>query len=145
MSEEKKERGCNPEWKSKKNKYYIPKNRIMELKYFCLQYNDWKHDLRLLSTSTLKGHSYISFKGTGGDIADETAERAVKRQELETYIKMVEDTALSCDKEYGKYILKAVTEDLSFVTLSMMHGIDCNKNTYYDRLHKFFWMLSRIR
>lgn len=45
---------------SKKNKYWIDKNRFYELKYFCLQYPLWKH-----AYNALDGIQICSYGLTG--------------------------------------------------------------------------------
>jgi len=44
-----------------------------------------------------------------------------------------------------RYILKAVTEGLSYTYLRTRMDIPCGKDMYYDRYRKFFWLLSQER
>ena len=121
---------------SKRNKYWIPKHRYYELRHFCLQYPDWKKQLR--------DYTWLNSDG-GGDPqwSDPTCKSAAISEDLVRKISMVEECALLSDDQIGEYILKAVTEDLSFTTLSMVYEIPCGKDMYYDRYRRFFWLLSR--
>ena len=121
---------------SKKNKYWISKHRHLELKHFCLQYPEWKRELR--------DSIWLSREG-GGDPqwSDPTGKNVEIIEELVRKISMVERCAMLADEQIGQYILKAVTEDLSFVTLSMVYEVPCGKDMYYDRYRRFFWLLSR--
>lgn len=51
---------------SKKNDYYISKERYYELKHFCLQYNDWMRALISLDTLNFNGiiPDFITSKNT---------------------------------------------------------------------------------
>lgn len=129
---------------SKKNKYYIEKHRHYELKHFCLQYHTWKklHDEMLescIAASKLE-------KESGTNIpSDITAKYAMKRAYYAEKIKMIEDAAKNADQYLYEYIIKAVTEDLSFTYLKTRLDIPCGKDMYYDRYRKFFWLLSQMR
>lgn len=101
---------------SKKNKYYINKHRHYELKHFCLQYPTWKRECAVLDDPSI-------------------AER----------INLVEKIAMEADRYLYKYILKAVTEELSFTYLKSRLEIPCGRDMYYDRYRKFFWLLSEAR
>ena len=60
-------------------------------------------------------------------------------------IEIVEKAAKETDEVLGSYILKAVTEDLSFTYLKTVLDIPCGKDMYYNRYRKFFWILSTLR
>ena len=58
-------------------------------------------------------------------------------------IKLVEDISVRADKELSSYILKAVTEEVSYNTLKLRYEIPCGRDMFYDRYRKFFWLLDR--
>ena len=58
---------------------------------------------------------------------------------------MVEQAALGADAELYPYILRAVTEGLSYTALKMQADLPCCKDVYYDRYRRFFWLLSKAR
>ena len=127
-----------------KNKYWIDKHRHYELKHFCLQYPNWKRayaDLNDLSISLskLERESATNIPG------DPTAKCVLKKAQYLERIKLVERMAKDADEDLYLYILKAVTEGLSFTYLKTRLNIPCGKDMYYDRYRKFFWLLSEAR
>lgn len=129
---------------SLKNKYWIDKHRHYELKHFCLQYPSWKkayNDLTDLSISLsqLERTSATNIPG------DPTAKCALKRAQYSDKIKLIERIAMETDEYLHRYILRAVTEGLSYTYLKSSLDIPCGKDMYYDRYRRFFWLLSNSR
>lgn len=129
---------------SEKNKYYIDKHRHYELKHFCLQYPSWKKayadfDDTSVSLSTIESVPTSNLPG------DPTAKRAVLKAHYSERIKLIEKVAMEADRYLYEYILKAVTEGLSYTYLKSRLNIPCGKDMYYDRYRKFFWLLSTSR
>lgn len=129
---------------STKNKYHIDKHRHYELKHFCLQYPKWKKTYMDLDASSF-GVSSFENTPSGNLPGDPTARRAITKAQLMEYIEMVEKVAREADDHLWQYILKAVTENLSYTHLKTRLGIPCGKDMYYDRYRKFFWLLSAAR
>lgn len=105
---------------SEKNKYYIDKHRHYELKHFCLQYPLWKK-------------AYV-------DCPDDEVFMIYYDR-----IQLLERVAKDADNYLWRYILKAVTEGLSYTYLRTKLDIPCGKDMYYDRYRRFFWLLSEYR
>lgn len=129
---------------SHKNKYYIDKHRHYELKHFCLQYPSWKKayadfDDTSISLSTIESVPTNNLPG------DPTAKRAMMKAHYFERISLIERIAMEADRYLYEYILKAVTENLSYTYLKSRLGIPCGKDMYYDRYRKFFWLLSASR
>lgn len=127
-----------------KNRYYIDKHRHYELKHFCLQYPKWKKAYvecldRDISIARIEGA--LSQEG----IYDPTARRAVTRAYYSERIKLLETVAKKADKYLWHYILRAVTEGLSYTHLKVKLDMPCGKDMYYDRYRRFFWLLSEVR
>jgi hypothetical protein len=76
---------------------------------------------------------------------DPTAKYAFKRTYYADRIKMVEEAALEADRDLYKYILKAVTEGLSYTYLKTRLEMPCTRDMDYDRYRRFFWLLSEMR
>lgn len=129
---------------SEKNKYWIDKHRHYELKHFCLQYPEWKKAYAAFDDSSISV-SKINPIPSSNTPGDPTAKRAVMKAYYSERIKLVEKIAMEADKYLYDYILKAVTEELSFTYLKTRLGIPCGKDMYYDRYRKFFWLLSQAR
>lgn len=128
---------------STRNRYWISKHRHYELKHFCLQYKHWKKQYASINESVIS--SAFNSTGKSAGISDLTASRAIDKLYYSERINMVERAAMSADKELYPYILKAVTEGLSYTHLKAKMNIPCGRDMYYDRYRKFFWILSESR
>lgn len=127
-----------------KNRYWIDKHRHYELKHFCLQYPVWKKSYADLDSVGI-AISTTDRMPTSNLPGDPTGNRAVAKAQLIERIEMVERIAREADDYLWQYILKAVTENLSYTYLKTKLGIPCGKDMYYDRYRKFFWLLSKAR
>lgn len=129
---------------SEKNKYYIDKHRYYELKHFCLQYKEWKKAYELCNESIIFA-SNIECMPSSNLPSDLTAKYAMKKAYYAERINIIEKAAMEADDYLYPYILKAVTEGLSYANLKTRLEIPCGKDMYYDRYRKFFWLLSNSR
>ena len=129
---------------SEKNKYYIDKHRYYELKHFCLQYNEWKKAYASCNESIIFA-SKFEREPASNIHSDITAKYALKKVQYGTRIKLIERIAMEADDFLYPFILKAVTEGLSYTNLKAVHNIPCGRDMYYDRYRKFFWLLSEAR
>lgn len=129
---------------STKNKYYIDKHRYYELKHFCLQYNEFRrlHKEALESCISASKLERESSTNTPSDI---TAKYAMLKAYYSEKINMIEQAAMHADEDLYIYILKAVTEGLSYTYLSTQMQIPCGRDMYYDRYRRFFWLLNKTR
>lgn len=129
---------------SRKNKYWIDKHRHYELKHFCLQYPKWKKayaDLLDLGITLSKTDEMRR----GSVIGNPTERIALQKAYYAERIKMIERVAMDADESLWTYILKAVTEGLSYTYLQTQLNIPCSRDTYYERYRRFFWLLSEAR
>jgi len=129
---------------SEKNKYWISKHRHYELKHFCLQYPQWKKEYAALLESSAS-LSVIERTPSRNLPGDPTARRAAARLYYLEKINLIEKIAKETDEVLYPYILKAVTEELSYTYLKSKLNIPCGRDMYYDRYRKFFWLLSNSR
>lgn len=128
---------------SKKNKYWIDRNRYYELKYFCLQYPVWKKACEELDT--LRISSYEMVRTSDGTLRDPVALCAAEREIYTIRMCQVEKAARNADPYLSSYILKAVTEGHAYDYLYSRLEIPCSRDTYYDRYRRFFWLLDQIK
>ena len=124
---------------SKKSQYYISRHRYYELKHFCMQYKEFK-----------KAYNSLCEKIPGGVVQVNKTDGALKEDESfyvrERYlnnINLIEECAKLTDSTIGAYILKAVTEGLTYSSLRLNDSIPCCKDSYYELYRKFFYILSR--
>lgn len=129
---------------SSKNKYWIDRHRFYELKHFCLQYKEWKKIYSLLNDMGINTSMFNDIPKSN-DVVDLTASCAIKKAEYRNRIKMVESAAMETDPDLWIYIVKAVTEGLSYTQMKMKYDIPCSRDMYYDRYRRFFWLLNQYR
>lgn len=129
---------------SAKNKYWVSKHRYYELKHFCLQYPTWKSIYASLDNTHIP-LSAIEKVPTSNMPGDPTGKRAIMKSYYKEKIDLIEKVAIDTDRYLYKYILKAVTEGLSYTYLRTKLDIPCGRDMYYDRYRKFFWLLSEKR
>lgn len=127
-----------------KNKYHIDKHRHYELKHFCLQYPSWKKAYADFSSPSIS-LSMLERTPNGNLPGDPTAKRAILKAQYAEKIDLIERVAKETDRYLYEYIIKGVTEGLSYTYLKSRLEIPCGKDLYYDRYRKFFWLLSESR
>lgn len=129
---------------SKNHKYWISKHRYYELKHYCLQYPLWKNIYCSLDDVNIP-LSMIENMPTSNLPGDPTAKRATMKAYYSEKLNMLENVAIETDEYLHRYLLKAITEDLSFNYLKTRLDIPCSRDTYYDRYRRFFWILDQSR
>ncbi len=129
---------------SKKNKYWIERHRYYELKHFCLQYQVWKNAYASLDGLSKRPADLELFVKQNIH-SDPTAKCAEAKAFYSDRMELIEKTAKIADVELADYILKGVTEGISYDYLKAKLEIPCSKDTYYDRYRRFFWLLNKER
>jgi hypothetical protein len=139
---------------SKKNPYYISKERRMELEHFCKQYPEWLRGLK--DMNFISGPSTeLEVKPT--DPSDCTYERAVKAIRYSSKIHLIEDTLSSVINGYMdenrirlkihnlifNAMLKLITEGGSYDNSRLPDYISEYK--YRQLRQQFFYILSERR
>lgn len=128
---------------SKKNKYWISRHRFYEISHMCYQYFEWKDEYKALSKQGIKAVEYDGMPH-GSDVGTPTENAGIKLSMLRNKIELVEKTAEDADPVLAKYILKAVTNDnVTFEYLKNYMNMPCEKDMYYDRRRKFYWLMSQ--
>lgn len=129
---------------SKKNKYWIDKNRFYELKYYCLQYPLWKSAYDILDGIQICSYDLTKVSKTNLSY-DPTGNCVDERSTYFDRMEVVKQAAIKADPYLASYILKAVTEGHSYNYLKTRLDIPCGRDTYYDRYRRFFWLLDQMR
>lgn len=129
---------------SENNKYWIEKHRYYELKHFCLQYPIWKKAYLALDGFSKRPLDLAILSKTNVH-SDPTAKCAEARSFYFERMGVVEQTAIATDSELSSYILKAVTEGVSYDHLKARLEIPCSRDTYYELYRRFFWLLNKTR
>lgn len=129
---------------SVKNCYWIERHRYYELKHFCLQYPMWKKAYKALDGLHFGSTNFV-IEVKNGSVSDPTAKYAEARVYFKDRMELVERAAEESSPEFGSYILKAVTEGISYEHLKARLGVPCCKDIYYNLYRRFFWLLSKAR
>jgi hypothetical protein len=114
------------------------------LKHFCLQYPIWKKAYLALDGLNKRPADLAMFSKTNVH-TDPTAKCVEARAFYFEKMGMVEQTAIATDADLSSYILKAVTEGVSYDYLKARLEIPCGKDTYYELYRRFFWLLNKER
>lgn len=128
---------------SERNKYWIERHRYYELKHFCLQYPIWKKARAGLDSfskcpiNTVTSHT--------NKISSPVEKCAEARLFYINRIDMLDKVASETDLVMRNYILKAVTEGISYEHLKARINIPCCKDNYYELYRRFFWLLDKER
>lgn len=101
--------------------YELPRHRFLELKHFCLQYEQF-----------LRRVKDISARGIRDGAFDPTGERAKELADNMYAIELIETTARETDEGESYKILQAVTRDISIGSIGVSREL----------LYKFYWLLS---
>ena len=129
------------------NDYGISVHRYNELKAFCLQYDEKKSKInREVSGVRCDGMP----KGTGKH--DGLENNAIRNAMYETDCRMIEDAALLTSKDvtpdFHKFIIKAVTNDLSYEYIMWLEDagqIPVGKTDFYAYRRLFYHYLDRLK
>ena len=125
---------------SEKSKYYVNKHRRLELMHRCRQYPDWVKAYNTIDQMISKG---IIRPTRGSAKTDPVMKYVLARDHYYRKMKPIEDTAIEADEELARYILKGVTEGVSYDVMNANDPIPCSRDTYYDRYRRFFFLLDK--
>ena len=113
---------------SKKNPYALGKYRTLELKYFCLQYSEWRDEINEIN---------LYLKGK-----DPTGEIAVKMASIMENLDLVDDS-LRLAGDIDGVLKEGVTCGRSYDVLEARHGVlPWSRKSYYDCYRRFMYILS---
>ena len=123
-------------------KYALDKTEFLHAKYYALRYRKWKDEYKALEDSSRAIRYDKDSVQSSGDF-DPVEYAGIRRAELARKIDIIEQTAKETDETLFRWILQGVTD--SFATFTYLHTIKsmpCSRNTYYNRRHKFYYLLS---
>lgn len=127
---------------SKKNPYWIPKHRYLELKNWCMQYQTWVEEYknwRFISSRAIQA------KNIAKPIADPTAGIAFHMANIENRIKLIEDTCREVAPTFYIDLFTSVTTGLSYDKLVVNNPTLPSRSEWYKAHRKFFYILSQKR
>lgn len=129
---------------SKKSPYWLPKDRMYELKYFVKQYPTWQETYRQLAGLSTAAIIDIATakKSYHGSMVEEKVEIMTQAK---LKIDMINKALSRIDPIIGPYVLKGIIYDHGYSYLKTTDNIPCSKEYYYAECRRFFWELSTIR
>lgn len=130
---------------TEKSQWWIPRQRYYELKHFCLQYPEMKLMLKVVNGVQSQSRPSVIPKQRSNDVSDRIGEEAVLRASLSKRVEMIERAAEEAGADLSNYILKGITEGMPYSIIRLKTAIPCNRNEYYDRYRRFFWILDKLR
>ena len=116
----------------------ISKAKYLELKYFCMQYEEKKQELHQsygLRSTANDGQPH------GNNTGNPTEQQGIKNAMLRADIELIEQTAMEADAEIYQYILKNVTEGISYEYLDVPKA----RKQFYESRRYFFFLLAQKR
>lgn len=123
--------------------YGISKQRYRELKAFCLQYEEKKNKIK----RGLSGVNYdISPGGLG--VGNPTEEAAIRNATYQQDCEMIERAAIAAGPEIYPYIIKSVTEDLTYKYIEYdneLGRINVGINEFYGYRRLFYHYLDKLK
>lgn len=121
--------------------YGISRNRYNELKAFCLQYDEKKSKI-----SRLKAQGGNDGQPRGNHTGKPTEEMAIRNVTYQKDCEMIEQAAIEASDDIYPYIIKSVTNDLSyhFVEYDEKLGrIPVGKTDFYAIRRLFYHKLDK--
>lgn len=123
--------------------YGISVNRYKELKAFCLQYNEKKSKInRSIGSAVSDGMP------KGGSRKDKLEAMAIRNVIYEQDCKMIEQAAIAASEKIYPYIIKSVTQDLSYQLIEYddrLGRIPIGPNEFYGYRRLFYHYLDRLK
>lgn len=118
--------------------YNISRARYNELKYFCIQYEEKKRELH-------KSYGLGAVVNDGmpkGNLPGNPTERAaIRNVMLQRDIELIEQTAMEADSEIYRWLIKNITEEISYEWLNVPIG----RRQFYELRRYFFYLLAQKR
>lgn len=129
---------------SKKNPYWLSKHAFLMTVHFCLQYPEWRREREeILVDAQASAIMYTDMpKGTAVD-SDPTMEAAEKLAKLSKKMDIIEKTASEIAPELAGWLVKGVTENISYATLRSAYGIPCGHRQYQRIRQRFFFEVNK--
>lgn len=124
--------------------YGISKNRYKELKAFCMQYEEKKNKIQYGMNSPNQDGMPRGSRSISSPVEQQAIENTMYMRD----IRMIEEAAVKANPVIWKYILKSVTEDLSyeFIMYDKEQGrIPTGKTEFYAYRKLFYHHLDKLK
>lgn len=122
---------------SSRSKYYISQHAFLTIYHYCMMYQEW-----LTEYHNAVGLKSVHSDGGAGGPGDPTASQAMRLKDIADRIELIRQTAYDAEPLLYPFLLDGVTvKGMTFDTLKA-RGMPCERDMYYDRRRKFYWMMS---
>lgn len=128
---------------SKKNPYWIPREKYYELLYFSRQYETMRQEKRELMRCYPTAN--LDEKVTVTDISDPVMKAAARMEVLSEKMGLIEETVRESGADIYKWLLIGVTTNKSYDFLAQKMHMPMSRSAYYERYRKYFYLLSKKR
>lgn len=123
--------------------YGISRHRYAELKAFCLQYEEKKSKIN-------RGICGVKYKDTpgGGTRKDSLEQEAIRNVMYQKDCEMIEQAAIAAAPEIYQYIIKSVSNDLSYQYIEYddkLGRIPVGINEFYGYRRLFYHYLDKLK
>ena len=125
------------------SKYGLPKQRFLTVYHYCLQYPEWEDEYQALKAGT--GISAVNYDGMphGSNVGDPTSADAMRLADLDMKMQKIRDGVHEVAPDLYQWLLKGVTEGRPFWYLHDVMRMPCEKDVYYDRRRKFYFLMAK--
>lgn len=127
------------QWKLDLSEYGISDAATQELRFFCLRYPEMKRNLADLH-NPLHAMAYDGMPHSANP-GEPTASAAEKAAQISQDCEMIEQAAIEADSELYPWLLKAVTNGLTYPQMQTQ-SIPCCKDVFLSRRKRFFKNLA---
>ena len=128
---------------SKRKAEWIPKYRYYELKYFCLQYPEWKKYSEYMNY--ISSRSIVNAGNTQIEFVDRVPESVFDISDCNENVRLVEEICKAVGTDLWQYLLEAVTKGETWNYLKYVQDIPCGRSAFYKMYRKFFYELDKIK
>lgn len=125
---------------SEKSRYYIPKEDYLTAIHYSLRYPIWKEEVSDLA-NTARGINYDKDRIQSSNDFDTTFEAAVKIQEKQHKIQLIDDTIKKVADGMDYWLRLGVCYGLTFEQLKGK-GMPCEHKKYYLVRRQYYYELS---
>lgn len=126
---------------STSSKYYIPKEDYLTAIHYSLRYPLWKEEVADMA-NTAKAIVYDKDKVQSSGGYDSTYEAAVRIQEKQSKIQLIDDTIMLVAGGMDYWLRLGVCYGLTFDQLKGK-GMPCEKDKYYLMRRRYYFEISR--
>lgn len=126
---------------SSNSKYYIPKEDYLTAIHYSLRYPLWKEEVADMA-NTARAITYDKDKVQSSGEYDSTYEAAVRIQEKQSKIQLIDDTIMLVADGMDYWLRLGVCYGLTFEQLKGK-GMPCEKDKYYLIRRRYYFELSK--